>query len=231
MNVDDVSVASRQRQRRQAVRTSCISTSTTSASASSAAMAAGSCAAPTPPGWTNSAAKGSNAQLRAEPQCTPTRSALMTGRYPIRSGNGTVICRATQRFRRLGADDGRHPVRGRLRNGQLRQVAHRRRSRPLAHRPRLRRVVRRPARYDECLWPDDPLYDPNRDPMSFVVAATKGGALEDLEANDHWSGGETSNREDLMRSYVFIRAERSAAEHRRDVDLLSFDAAPANCAS
>ena len=25
-----------------------------------------------------------------------------------------------------------------------------------------------PHSYDECLWPDDPLYDPDRDPMSFM---------------------------------------------------------------
>ena len=26
-----------------------------------------------------------------------------------------------------------------------------------------------PHSYDECLWPDDPLYDPDRDPMPAVV--------------------------------------------------------------
>ena len=38
-----------------------------------------------------------------------------------------------------------------------------------------------PHSYDECLWPDDPLYNPDRDAMSYVVAGTKGGSVENLE--------------------------------------------------
>ena len=38
-----------------------------------------------------------------------------------------------------------------------------------------------PNSYDECLWPDDPLYIPERDGMSFVVAGIKGGPVDNLE--------------------------------------------------
>ena len=42
-------------------------------------------------GWTNSLMKGMRlTNFNVEVQCTPSRSALMTGRYAIRSGNGTV---------------------------------------------------------------------------------------------------------------------------------------------
>ena len=155
----------------------CISTSTTSAWVSWAATAAGCCAVPTPPASTNSAAKALKlSHFVVEPQCTPTRSALMTGRYPIRSGNHTIALGgndggivawertmgdilseagyATACYGKwhIGAEDGRWPTD----HGFDEWYG--------------------PARtYDECLWPDDPWYDGERDGYSYMYDGTKEG--------------------------------------------------------
>ena len=110
-----------------------------------------------------------------ETQCTPSRSALMTGRYSIRSGNHTVALAGSDGGLvtwektlaevlsdhgyatacvgkwHIGASKGRWPTDQGF--DQWYGPAH---------------------SYDEALWADDPWYDPNRDPVANMYEARKG---------------------------------------------------------
>ncbi len=101
-------------------------------------------------------------------------------RHPLRQRLGATA-RAARRFGGLGADDGRHPVEAGYATAIYGKwhIGDEPGRYPTDHG--FDEWYGIPHSYDECLWPDDPLYDPDRDPMSFVVAGTKGGPVEDLE--------------------------------------------------
>ena len=118
-----------------------------------------------------------------ESQCTPTRSALMTGRHAIRSGTHSVplgapggwglvawektvaellseagyACAAYGKWH-VGEGAGRWPTdKG------------------------FEEWYGPPRTYDEALWPTDPWYDPKRDPVSHMVEIERGEAVVVLQ--------------------------------------------------
>ena len=90
------------------------------------------------------AAEGFRAlNFNVEAQCTPSRAALMTGRYAVRTGNGTVpLIRRELRFDPMGSHALGNAVPDRLRHGCIRQMASRRHTGALSNRPGIRRMVR-----------------------------------------------------------------------------------------
>jgi arylsulfatase A-like enzyme len=116
-----------------------------------------------------------------EAQCTPSRSALMTGRYSIRSGNQSVpFAGATGGLvkweRTLGdifADAGyATAIVGKWHIGDSPGRW------PTDHG--FDEWYGIPRTYDESLWPHDPYYDPKRDGITRVLEARRGKPVREL---------------------------------------------------
>ena len=114
----------------------------------------------------------------AEPQCTPSRSALMTGRHAVRSGTHTIAAGgetgglvAWERTMgdvlseagyataclgkwHIGAEDGRWPTDHGFDEW---------------YGP--------PRSYTECMWLEDPWYDPERDLRSYMLEGDKASGV------------------------------------------------------
>jgi arylsulfatase len=147
-----------------------------------------------------------------EAQCTPCRSALMTGRYSIRSGNHTVtlageagsglvawertlgdifseagyatLC--TGKWH-IGDDDGRWPTDHGFDEW---------------YGP--------PHSYDEALWETDPWYDPERDPVAYMLQGRKGERVVEKEKLTY-ELKRNIDSEYQRRNFQFIEENASAA--------------------
>ena len=119
-----------------------------------------------------------------ESQCTPTRSALMTGRHAVRSGTHSVPIGASagwglvaweKTIAELLSDAGyRCAVYGKWHVGEG--------SGRWPTDKGFEEWYGPPRTYDEALWPTDPFYDPQRDPVSRMVEIKRGdGDVTELD--------------------------------------------------
>src|SRR5215469_631477 len=117
-----------------------------------------------------------------ETQCTPSRSALMTGRYSIRSGNQSVpyggalggLVKWERTMGDIFSDAGYSTaIYGKWHIGDSQGRW------PTDHG--FDEWYGIPRTYDESLWADDPYYDPKRDPVVHVIEGRKGQPVHELE--------------------------------------------------
>lgn len=142
-----------------------------------------------------------------ESQCTPTRSALLTGRHAIRSGNHSVPVGALHGWGLIGWEktlgDLLTPagyacaVYGKWHVGE-----------GPGHWPTdkgFEEWYGPPRTYDESLWPTDPWYDPKRDPLSRMVEIKHGE--RDVTQKEHLTLDlrRDCDTEYLRRAQAFIR--------------------------
>ena len=142
-----------------------------------------------------------------ESQCTPSRSALLTGRHAIRSGtysvpvglasgwglvawektlgdilsNGGYACAAYGKWH-VGEGPGRWPTdKG------------------------FEEWYGPPRTYDEALWPTDPWYDPSRDPVSRMIEMVRGERIPTERDQLTLDVRRDCDKEYLRRAEAFIR--------------------------
>lgn len=117
-----------------------------------------------------------------EAQCTPSRTALMTGRYAIRTGNHTVALAGSESGivaweRTLGdlfSEAGYATMcMGKWHVGDCDGRW------PTDHG--FDEWYGPPHSYDEAFWETDPWYDPQRDPVSYMVEGRKGEKVRKTE--------------------------------------------------
>jgi len=117
-----------------------------------------------------------------EAQCTPSRSALMTGRYSIRSGNQTVALAGSHgglvKWERTLGDIFSEAGYATAIVGKW-HIGDSAGRWPTDHG--FDEWYGIPRSYDEALWSEDPWYDPKRDPVTHVIEGRKGQPLRKLQ--------------------------------------------------
>lgn len=118
-----------------------------------------------------------------EAQCTPCRSALMTGRYSIRSGNHTVALAGGEgsglvAWERTLGDIFSEAGYATLCTGKW-HIGDADGRWPNDHG--FDEWYGPPHSYDEALWETDPWYDPNRDPVVYMLEGRKGEKVVEKE--------------------------------------------------
>lgn len=142
-----------------------------------------------------------------ESQCTPTRSALLTGRHAIRSGTHTIPIGQTEgwglvKWEKTVADllgeagyacaiygkwhVGEGPGRWPTDKG-------------------FEEWYGPPHSYDEALWPDDPWYRPGRDPVAYMLESRAGDPDATPREQLTLDVRRDCDREYLVRAEAFLR--------------------------